>query len=230
MDLEQLREALGDETLTKLQAYVDDLTGQRDAARKESIDGRKGLKAKVAELEQRQAELFERLGIESVEDLEEMDPKGQAEAAKQFEARTRRLEKELAERQQALEALDHKYRGTRQEAALRQALGQHEWIDADLVASFAGARLTWEDDQLLYQTEDGKVVSLDEGVQTLAKSKPHLLKAPGAGGSGFRGAPASGAGQKNPWAKETRNLTEQARLLREDPNLAASLQQAADAA
>lgn len=40
---------------------------------------------------------------------------------------------------------------------------------------------------------------------------------------------AKGAPAKNPWARETRNLTEQARILKENPTLARQLQEAAAA-
>ena len=55
MDIEQLKEAIGDEKFAALKTYVDDLTGQRDAARNESITGRKGLKAKLDEMAAAQA-------------------------------------------------------------------------------------------------------------------------------------------------------------------------------
>ena len=65
MDIENLKEALGDEKFTALKSYVDDLQGQRDAARQESINGRRGMKDKLAKLEADQNALMERLGIDS---------------------------------------------------------------------------------------------------------------------------------------------------------------------
>jgi hypothetical protein len=199
MNLETLKEALGEETHAALVQYVTELTGQRDAARNESIKHRTGLKAKVTELEKinadlsrTQEEMLERLGVESIEALTTLDPKGQAEAAKQYEAKLKRIERDLTERNGAYDELFNRYRGSLQDAALRKALTGHEWIDADLVASFVGARLAWEDDQVLYKTDAGGLVSLEEGLQVLAKDKPHLLKAAGAGGSGYRGKPVNG--------------------------------------
>lgn len=228
MDLEALKEALGEDTHAKLAAYVADLTGQRDAARRESIEGRKALKSRVTELEKAQSDMLGRLGIDSLDDLETLDPKGQAEAAKQFEAKLRKAERERDERANAYEELQGRHKATLQDAAMRKALGAHDWIDADLVASYAGARLAWEEDQILFRTDTGGLVPLDEGVATLAKAKPHLLKAAGAGGSGYRGTPGNGAsGPKNPWAKASFNLTEQLRLSTEDPTLAAQLKASA---
>lgn len=199
MDLESFKDALGEENHAALVKYVSDLEGQRDAARQESIKHRQSLKAKVAELEsanrdlsRAQEEMLERLGVESIDALKELDPKGQAEAAKQFEAKLKRLEKDLAERQAAYDELHNRHRGSLQAAALRKAMSGHEWIDSDLIEAFVSSRLTWEDDQVLYKTDDGLALSLDEGLQTLVKERPQLLKSSGAGGSGYRGKPANG--------------------------------------
>lgn len=65
-----------------------------------------------------------------------------------------------------------------------------------------------------------------EAVKELLEKKPFLAKpAGGAGG----GAPANGGGgaAKNPWSKDSFNLTEQARLFRENPQEAARLRAAA---
>lgn len=231
MDLTALKTALSDEQYAELTKFVDDLTGQRDAARKESIEHRKSMKAKVTELEavntelkRSQDEMLERLGVDSIEQLKEIDPKGQADVVKQFEMKMKRIESQLNERTSAYEEMSNKYRQSLQAAAMRKALSGHEWIDQDLVESFVSSRLTLEEDQVLFKTDSGITIPLEEGLQTLAKEKPHLLKATGAGGSGYRGKPASGAKHMvNPWAKETRNLTQQIEMMRDDPNRAAQL-------
>lgn len=194
MDIEELREPLGEERFTALQTYVGDLIGQRDSARKESINHRQSLKARATELEEEnknlrrmQEELFERLGVESVEQLAELDPKGQAEVAKQYEAKLKRLERDLNEKQEAYAQLDTKHKRTKQDAAMREALGSHEWIDGDLVASYVSGRLAWDDDKVRFQAEDGLLMDLKDGVEALAREKPHLLKSAGPGGSGYRG-------------------------------------------
>lgn len=199
MDLESLKETLGEEAHAELTKFVEDLTGQRDAARQESIKHRTSLKAKAGDLEQRnlelqraQEEMLERLGVESLEQLKELDPKGQADAVKQYEAKLKRYEKEVADKQAAYDELHGRYRGSLQMTAMTKAMQAHEWIDSDLVSSFVSARLVMEDDQVLYRLDDGVTVSLAEGLQTLAKDKPHMLKAAGAGGSGYRGKPANG--------------------------------------
>ena len=82
MNLDDLKgKTLDDQTHAALVAHVAELQGQRDVARQESITHRKGLKAKVDELERVTRTAFEKLGIDSAEELETLpDAKGQAEA------------------------------------------------------------------------------------------------------------------------------------------------------
>lgn len=193
MDIEALKTKLEDETFSQLQAHIADLTGQRDAARNESIQGRKALKARVAELEGLQAKVFERLGIDTAEELDTLpDARGQAEAMKQVEVKLKRLEREAADRAKAFDELNTKHRSAIQQATLQKALSAHQFIDADLVSSYLNQRVVWEEDQPFYRADDNKLLPLDEGVKLLATTKPHLLKAQGVGGSGYTGARGNG--------------------------------------
>ena len=194
MDIEQLKEALGDEKFAALKTYVDDLTGQRDAARNESITGRKGLKAKLDEMTAAQARMLEKLGVESLEDLDALpDAKGQAEAVKQFEARMKKLERENAELAQSKQEIDGKYRDSLKRAVVADALGSHEFVARDLVETYVSQRLTWEGDELLFKDGD-KLVAVKDGVAGLVKSRPELLKPTGTGGAGVRDHNAGGGG------------------------------------
>ena len=73
-------------------------------------------------------------------------------------------------------------------------------------------------------------MTLDEWVDTQVADAPHLFESNAGGGAAGNGA---GTGtkshglQKNPFKRETWNLTEQMRLLKSDPNLAARLKAAA---
>lgn len=198
MDIETLKEALGDEKFAALKAYVDDLQGQRDAARNESIVGRKGMKEKLAKLESDQAALLEKLGLDSLDDLEGLpDAKGAAEAARQYEAKLKRLERENQTLKQSAEEVSGKYRSSLQKAAIADALGGHEFIARDVVETYISNRLAWEGDDLLFKTDDGKFVSVKDGVAGIAKTRPELLKPTGTGGAGVRPNNAGGAaGQK----------------------------------
>jgi hypothetical protein len=198
MNIEDLKEALGDEKFSALKTYVDDLVGQRDAARSESITGRKGMKDKLAKLEADQAALLEKLGLDSLDDLDGLpDAKGAADAVKQYEAKLKRLERENATLKQSADEASGKYRGSLQKAAIAEALGGHEFIARDIVETFVSNRLTWEGDDLLFKTDDGKLIPVKDGVAGIAKTRPELLKPTGTGGAGVRPNNAgSGGGQK----------------------------------
>lgn len=230
MDIAKLKGKLDDATFVELETYVTDLTGQRDAARNESIAGRKGLKDKLAKLEADQAALLEKLGIDSIDDVANLpDAKGAAEAARQYEAKLKRLERELADATKARDDVNGKFRDSLQRAAIAEALAGHEFLARDVVETFIGNRLTWEGEELLFKGDDGKLIPLKDGVAGFAKTRPELLKTASAGGAGFRpGNARGGAGAtKNPWAAQTFNLTEQVALTKDNPELAAQLKAAA---
>jgi predicted RNase H-like nuclease (RuvC/YqgF family) len=82
------------------------------------------------------------------------------------------------------------------------------------------------DKEKLILGQDGKVAGLDEQLNALVESKPFLFKNDG---KPPKYDPAGGAGNlgKNPFAKDSFNLTEQGKLLRESPEQARSLAAAA---
>ena len=195
MDIEQLKEALGDEKFAALKTYVDDLTGQRDAARNESITGRKGLKAKLDEMTAAQARLMEKLGVDSLEDLDSLpDAKGQAEAVKQFEARMKKLEREKEELAASKHEIDGKYRDSLKRSVIADAMGGHEFVARDLVETYVAQRLAWDGDELVFKADGDKALSVKDGVAGLVKSRPELLKPTGTGGAGVRDHNAGGGG------------------------------------
>ena len=195
MDLEQFKEALGDEKFAELSTYVSDLEGQRDSARNESISKRKGLQAKVTELENQHAEMLEKLGVESFDDLGELDVKGAAEAAKQYEAKLKRLERQLGEATEKAEKADGLYRSSQKSAALAEAMGGHKFLAQSVVASHIGNSLVWEGDELFYKTDEGSLVSVKDGVAGFAKANPELLQPMGTGGAGVKPSNTRGGGE-----------------------------------
>ena len=197
MDIEALKAALGDEKFAALKTYVDDLTGQRDTARNESITGRKKLKDDLAAAQALASKALEKLGVDGADDLDALpDAKGQGEALKQFDAKVKRLERERDELKTRSEAAEGKHRASLQRAAVADALGRHEFIARDVVETFVAQRLAWEGDDILFRTDDGKLVPVADGVAGVAKTRPELLKAQGTGGAGARVNGAGGAGGK----------------------------------
>ena len=195
MDIDAMKDKLGDETFAKLKAHVDDLTGQRDAARNESINKRKQLQTENETLKAFRSKALEKLGVDSDEDLDALpDAKGQADAAKQFEAKLKKAERERDEAKAAAEAAAGQLRGSRQKAVIADALGKHEFVARDVVEAFVAPRLVWEGEEIMFKADDGKLVAVADGVAGLAKSRPELLKPTGTGGAGARAGGSAGGG------------------------------------
>lgn len=195
MNLDELKEKLGDESHAALVSYVNDLAGQRDAARRESIDGRKQLKARAEQLEAVNRKVFEKLGIDSEDELETLpDAKGQAEALKQFEVQMKRLTRERDEAAKARDELAATRERDRRQAAIAQAVAKHGFVDPEIASLALERGLRIDGEQILFEAEGGKLVPLDEGAAWVAKTKPYMVKASGGNGSGFR----EGAGNGNP--------------------------------
>lgn len=180
MDIEGLKDRLEPTEFEQLTQHIAALTEKAEKAVSESINGRKTIKAENERLKTLNAQIMEKLGIAEAEELESLpDLKGQAEAAKQYEAKVRRLERELAERSEMLQTISAQRRADQQSALLAKALQAHDWSDSEVVEQFVSARITWEDDKPYYKVDDGKLVSVDEGVTLLANAKPALLKSRG---------------------------------------------------
>jgi hypothetical protein len=232
MDLDALKgKTIDDDTLAAIKAHVGGLQTKaetaeakaRDAA-KESIEGRKGLKAKLETA-------LQKLGIDSADDLDSLpEAKGQAEAVKQLEAKLKRIEREAAEKDSALQALQGEVLTGKRNQAIAQAVAKHGFIDSDSAATLIGAKVKQEGDDFLFEA-DGKLVSIDDGAAWIAKTKTFLVKPAGGGGggSGFNGTGGNGS-TANPWDPKSFNVTEQIKLRREDPARADSLKSAASAA
>ena len=237
MDLSKFKgKTLDDATLSELTAAITSHTealetrattaeGKARAAAKEAIDGRK---AKDARIER----LSELLGIEADADLDKIDVKGMAEAAKQVEQQLKRVTRERDEAQQQAKDIGGKYATERRDRAIAEAVSKHPFIDADDARALIAGRLVQEGDDLLFAGPDGKHVSLNDGVAWMAKTKTHLVRPAGdpSQGSGYKGSGGSGSGGSNPWDKKTFNITQQIALKAENPALAAQLQSAAQAA
>lgn len=213
-ELETLRETLGDEKFGELKKHVDDLVGARDSARRESIEGRKTLKSEAETLRAFKEKVLDKFGLETVDQFDAIpDAKAATDAAKVLETRVKRLESELAAKDAALGDLDTRFKGTRIDSALAKALAAHEFIDRDLVGEHLRKSIKFDGDDLVYATDDGKTIPVDEGVKLFAASKPHLMKSTGTGGSGFN--PGAGSGKDKTFAEMT--LTERGELYKKDP-------------
>ena len=71
-------------------------------------------------------------------------------------------------------------------------------------------------------------LTLAEWVEALVSDAPHLFEANAGGGAAGSGSRGAGSGVVNPFRKESWNLTEQVKLLKTDPGLAARLKASAN--
>ena len=192
-DLDTLKDKLPGEMLDKLRAHVDDLSTRAETAEeksrkaaKESIDGRKTLKATLDKA-------MAKLGVETAEELDALpDGKGAGEATKQLDAQIKKLTRERDEALQASEKATGELKTTRRESALSQAIEGQRFRD-----------------------DDGKLAKADDFTSWIAKTRPDYVEPQGAagGGSGFKGtgAGAGGSGAKTKTRAEWDSMDHSAR-------------------
>lgn len=194
-DLQTLKDKLDGETLAKLTAHVDELSTRAEsaeekerAAKRESIEGRKKLKAE-------RDKAFEKLGINDPEELESLpDAKGQGEAARQFEAQIKKLTRERDEALQSRDELGGKVKTMTRSQALAEAMQGLRFKNPADVQVLLERRLVEEGDDVLFKTDEGKLVPIKDGAAWFAKTRPDYVEAQenGGQGSGFKGSGGGG--------------------------------------
>lgn len=187
-DLETLKDKLDSETLAALGSSFNEYEGKLKTIRKKA-DTADAATAKAAQLE---ARILEKLGIDSLEDLDTLpDPKAgkvEADALKQFENRLKRAERDRDEAVKASDALKAQMTLARKQAAISQALNSGGFHDQEAAELLLSSRIEQQDDDFVFKTKDGRFIPLSDGAKLIATEKPHLVKAPQGTGSGFRDA------------------------------------------
>lgn len=126
---------------------------------------------------------------------------------------------------------DQQLAEAQEKAAKAEVLAKQRLISAEvkLVAAEMGlidadAALALMDKTNVTLDETGNVKGVKEALEALLQAKPWLKKVAGGTpvGSGTN-PPGAGGAEVNPWKKDTFNLTQQAKILRENPALAARL-------
>lgn len=133
------------------------------------------------------------------------------------------LKKQIKDLQDANKAAKTEYDEKMKDMRLSTAIQIAIAADAQDVGIVSGLF----DKAKLILGDDGKVTGLDEQLTALKKDKPFLFKDGKPKGKGYE---PNGGGEplgKNPFAKETFNLTEQGKILRENPEQARALAAAA---
>lgn len=131
------------------------------------------------------------------------------------------LEKTIKELQEANKDTKEQYEAKIKDMTITAAI-QSKLTDA----KYPDLLLTKFDRSKLSIAEDGTVLGIDEQLTALKEQYKDLFK-PDLKGREPNNTGGTPPGTKNPWSKEHFNLTEQGRILRENPELAAQLQAAA---
>lgn len=101
---------------------------------------------------------------------------------------------------------------TKKEYALKEKLQAAGVVDSDYVIYKQGGLEKFNFDK------DGKPVGIDDILKPIKETSPHLFKVEDAGG--YNPAAGGRPAVNNPFAKETYNMTEQSRMLRDNPEQA----------
>nr|DAQ49402.1 MAG TPA: minor structural protein [Caudoviricetes sp.] len=133
------------------------------------------------------------------------------------------LKKQIRDLQDANKAAKTEYDEKMKDMRLSTAIQIAIAADAQDVGIVSGLF----DKSKLILGDDGKVTGLDEQLTALKKDKPFLFKDGKPKGKGYEPNGGGGPLDKNPFAKETFNLTEQGKILRENPEQARALAAAA---
>ena len=131
------------------------------------------------------------------------------------------LEKTIKELQEANKATKEQYEDKIKDMTITAAI-QSKLTDA----KYPDLLLTKFDRSKLSIAEDGTVLGIDEQLTALKEQYKDLFK-PDLKGREPNNIGGTPPGVKNPWSKEHFNLTEQGRILRENPELAKQLMTAA---
>lgn len=208
-DLDTLKDKLDSATLAALRSHVDELSTTAETAQGKLQTLRQKADAETArarKAEERVSAIEEWAGVEAGSDLTALPaPKGQPEAAKQFEAQIKRLTRERDEAVAERDTLGGEIKGMKRNGALAEAIQEHKFKNPADVQVLLQNRLVEEGDELRFKTDDGKLVPLKEGAAWFAKTRPDYVEPSGdnGGGSGFKGN-AGGGGEGKPSKKPER--------------------------
>ena len=129
------------------------------------------------------------------------------------------LQKEVTTYKEKVKTLEEAAANTVKEYALKDKLKEAGAVDANYIIYKQGGL-----DKFTYD-KDGNPVGIDDIVKPLKEASPHLFKTePGAD---YKPAGRGTHPAKNPFAKDSFNLTEQGKLLKENPAQAQVLAAAA---
>lgn len=218
-----------DSEITRILSKNDELLAETKQAKRDRTE----LKDSVTTLKQELTDFKNQkdLGDENMQKVEELVAVKLDAKQTEFDTKTEELSEQLLTAQNGFSALQQKYNGERISGAIRKAAEKAGVIPGaidDVIARAHGMFSVSEEGAIEARDNDGnlakigkKIASPDVFVESLKESAEHLW--PGSKGTGAKGSKGGGAGGPNPYAKETFNLTQQAKLVKSDPQRAEQL-------
>lgn len=141
------------------------------------------------------------------------------EALKQNNQDNEALQTEVESYKNKVKELETAAANTKKEYALKEKLQAAGVVDSEYVIYKQGGLDKFNFDK------DGKPVGIDDILKPLKEASPHLFKVENSGG--YNPAAGGRPAVNNPFAKETYNMTEQSRMLRDNPEQARQMAAAA---
>lgn len=160
--------------------------------------------------------------LKKLQDEAEASKKAQEDASKATQTEAQRKEAEFKALQAQVAELT---KSKAEETAKVNALNRSQSIRDKAKAAGIGLAPKTVSEALFYQLMEATLTGIDvsdETAMTAALEKfktenPGVIAAPGAGSGVPTGSPASLTGGKNPWGKDSFNVTEQVKLFQSDP-------------
>ncbi|MBO7715772.1 MAG: hypothetical protein J6S85_19575 [Methanobrevibacter sp.] len=212
---------------------------QIKAEKKDEIDKRHAIEGENAKLQEQLKQMQEQLKANSPEEIQKVYESQLTEAKKLFDGKVADLEKQLATEKQTVDTLNQeKFKLTCMEEFNKSIAGKNIAPDAvsDLSRYVLGencnkfSKRSLGDGTEVIVTEDGKTIKgLLEDVLNNTTFGKRCVVVNTSGGGAEGGSANVPTGMKNPWKKESFNLTKQAEIARDDPQLAATLKAQANA-
>lgn len=239
MDLDQMQKQLeaANKNLLKKDSEINSILNKNTellTETKQAKSERNDLKNSVSTLQQQLDDMKNKtaLGDENMQKVNDLVAQKIEIKQAEFETALEELNGQLNESQQQYTGLQQKYNGERISSAVRSSAEKAGVIPSaidDVIARANGVFSVSEEGNIESRDSDGnlmkagkKVMSPDVFVETLKESAGHLW--PSSTGTGAQGSSGDGSGGGvNPFAKETLNYTEQAKISRTNPEKAARL-------
>lgn len=248
MDIEELKRKLDEQNkeLDKLKSKESDAVAEIERMRehqkslleetKAAKDAKKDALSQIEKLSSKMEE-FEKNGLIHEGNYKELFDKETEKLKLSYESKLEDANKSINTMTEQFNGLKMQYSSEKINGVLRSAAEKANVIPSaidDVLFRASGIFNIGDDGSIESRDKDGnlrkvgnKQLTPESFVDSLKESAPHLW--PASEGAGASGGSGGGRSKSNPWAKDTFNRTEQAKIMNSDPDLGAQLKKEATA-